>query len=292
MAFQKIKPVDSAKIGVFNTPFALSIGPQRAGTSWLDRYLRSRGDICLPSQVKEVFFFDRNYDRGLAYYAGHFQQETHHRLAMEISTTSFDHPEAPLRIRETAGLDVRLICPLRHPIVRSYSLYRHYMRYGLVKGTLREACFQNPQILNSSKYARHIKNWMLYFGRGRINIFFQEDLEKNQEQYVMKICRALRIPYVPVLPEIQVPFNTTTNAPSHVLAKHAQHASDWLRRKELYPLINAAKAAGLKRLIFGANSNDIQKSGIPAEDRAWLEEQLQDQVETLEELIGPIPQWR
>ena len=108
-----------SKEPLFPVPFALLIGPQRAGTTWVDRYLRSREDICLPDQVKEIFFFDRNYDRGLDFYKSHFKPDKNHRLIMEITATAFDHPQAPQRIYDTFGKNIRLICPLRHPVIRS-----------------------------------------------------------------------------------------------------------------------------------------------------------------------------
>ena len=48
------------KQDLLSIPFCLFMGPQRSGTSWLYRYLMDRGDVCLPSGVKEVFFFDLN----------------------------------------------------------------------------------------------------------------------------------------------------------------------------------------------------------------------------------------
>lgn len=111
-----VKPQSSAK---FDRPFALSMGPQRSATSWLDRYLRMRGDVCLPRGVKEVFFFDRYFHRGFGFYKRHYTPNSKHSLIMEISTTSFDHPEAPSRVYKIFGDQITLICPLRHPVERS-----------------------------------------------------------------------------------------------------------------------------------------------------------------------------
>ena len=276
---------------LFNKPFALAIGPQRAGTSWLDRYLRMRGDICVPEEVKEIFFFDRHFERGTGFYKSHFQPKPHHELIIEITTTSFDQEEAPQRIFETFGPDIKLLCPLRNPLVRSYSLYLHYMRYGIVNGTLQQACEQNPQILESSHYAKHLKRWFDVFGKDNIKIVFQEDLEKNQDAYIRNICEGLGIKHKSAPKEISDRFNATTYSKSTALASFIQRTADWLREHRLYMIVNAAKSLGLKPLIFGKENPDAQSTTIPEEDRLWLESQLSDEITKLEQRIGKIPQW-
>lgn len=278
---------------LFDKPFALSMGPQRSGSSWLDRYLRARGDICLPADVKEVFFFDEDFDRGLAHYATHFKPELPHDLVMEISTTSFDHKDAPRRVFETFGDNIRLLCPIRHPITRSYSLYLHYMRYGIVNGTLQQACDQNPQIIESSQYARNFKNWHKYFKPEQIKVIFQEDLETDQLKYLKETCEALEIEYILPSDEIMGRFNASTYTKAGLIASLAQTISRWLRRYKLYFIIHIGKALGLRELLFGKENQDAKPDGIPPKDRAWLEEKLKGEIKAFEDLLGhPIPQWQ
>lgn len=271
---------------ILDKPFALSIGPQRAGTTWLDRYLRSRGDVCLPEEVKEIFFFDRNFDRGYAFYKSHFVPNERHVIAMEITATSFDCPDAPRRVFETFGKDVRLICPLRHPVVRSYSLYLHYLRYGIVSGSLKEAVKQMPQILESSHYTAHLKRWYQYYEMNNITFMFQEELESDQAQFVKKVCLGLGIDFMPPEEEVQGRYNITTYSKFGPLARFAQHMADFLRRNRLYFVINLAKNLGVKRIIFGKERPDANKKNIPIEEKIWLFDQLGDEVEKFEALVG------
>lgn len=290
MAIAK-KEKSENKQPVFDRPFALAMGPQRAGTSWLDRYLRQRDDICMPADVKEIFFFDRHFERGVGFYQKHFKPSTNDKILMEISTTSFDHDQSPERVFETFGKNILLLCPLRHPIIRSYSLYLHYVRYGIVYGSLEQACKQNPQILQSSRYAENVKRWLQFFDKDQLHIVFQEDLEEDQDKYVHQICDILGLPYMSPPDEVSDRFNTTTYSGSSTIAGVAQRGADILRKYRLYFVINLAKKMGLKTLIFGKENKDAQKKTIPEQDRIWLEEQLKGEVEKLEELIGPIPQW-
>ncbi|NCO03824.1 MAG: sulfotransferase domain-containing protein [Alphaproteobacteria bacterium] len=267
-------------------PFALSMGPQRAGTSWLDRYLRSRGDVCLPEEVKEIFFFDRNFDRGYGFYKSHFLPKDSHVIGMEITATSFDCLQAPQRVFKTFGKDVRLICPLRHPVVRSYSLYLHYLRYGIVSGSLQEAVQQVPQIIESSHYATHLNRWCEYYDKKNITFIFQEELESNQAEFVKKICSGLGIPIIPPEEDVQGKYNITTYSKFGPVARFAQNTADFLRKNRLYFIINIAKNLGVKRIIFGKERPDANKKNIPIEDKIWLFDQLGDEVEKFEKLVG------
>ncbi|MEM9468556.1 MAG: sulfotransferase [Pseudomonadota bacterium] len=269
-----------------NIPFALSIGPQRAGTTWIYRYLASRGDICLPEEVKEIFFFDRNYDRGHSFYKDHFKPKKQHQIAMEVTATSFDHPQAPKRVFETCHEHVRFICPIRHPVIRTYSLYLHYLRYGLASGTLQEACEQVPQILESSRYAKHLERWYEYFKPEQIKFIYQEQLEKDQFLFVKNLCEGLGIPFLEPEEEVQGRYNITTYSKFSPVARAAQHAADWMRDRQLYSVINVAKRLGIKRIIFGKERPDASKTNIPDAERHWLLEQLEGEVDAFQKLTG------
>ena len=278
---------------IFDRPFVLSMGPQRAGTSWLDRYLRSRGDVCLPSEVKEIFYFDRHYHRGAEFYKGHFKLKPQHRLVMEVSTTSFDAADAPRHVFETFGEGVTFICPLRDPVARSYSLYLHYKRYGMVSGSLRKACLETPQIIESSRYADHLEQWYERYDPKAIAILFQEDLEADQEAYIKRVCSILNLPMMDVPTDVTGRYNATTQAPLPVLARVAQSAADFLRRHRLYGAINVAKAAGLKPLFFGVGLSEEKRVGgqSHSDDCDWLYEQLAREIEKFEALTGTKTSW-
>lgn len=262
------------------------MGPQRSATSWLDRYLRVRGDICLPSEVKEVFFFDRDYEQGLAHYTAHFRPQPQQKLITEISTTYFDHPEAPQRVHDCLGSDLTLLCPLRSPILRSYSLYLHYRRYGLVQGDLQSAIARLPQIIDSSHYADNLQRWFTVFGRDKVRFILQEELEQDQDRFINRVCDLLNIPYMDPPEEVAEKFNVTTYSRSGQLAAMAQKGADWCRRRGLYSVVNMAKAMGLKQIIFGKEKPDAAKNDIPADDRALLEQLLGDEQKKLTDLLG------
>lgn len=267
------------------------MGPQRAGTSWIDAYLRQRGDVCLPNGVKEVRFFDEKYSKGPGFYFSHFKTEDHHKFIAEVTTTAFDHPDAPARVKKIFGDDIKMVCPLRDPVKRSISLYGHNNQYALAKGGLRAVCEARPEIIKSCRYAENLQRWFAYFSPENFHFIFQEDLKFNQDLFVADLCFALGIEYKPAVEAQTKRLNVSTKPYSRILAMAGQRGGDFLRDKQLYWVVNTAKKIGLKQVVFGKHAQSPQKD-ITHEDFLWLDEQLREEVEKLEALIGPIEAWR
>ena len=281
------------KSDLLSVPFCIFIGPQRAGTSWVYRYLLNRGDLCLPTDVKEVFYFDEYYKKGTDFYLSHFNVHKGHKKAVDVTTTSFAHPEAPQRIFDMFGANVRLVCPLRDPIMRSYSLYKHYLRYGIVKGNLKGAIKSRPDIIDTSRYSKYLEEWFDLFGQENIHISFQEHLSVDKDSYVKRICECIGIDYVAVPDEFSGKYNATARPPSYLLAAASQKLAQYLRKKGLYSVINFAKSLGVKKYIFGQANPDADPTGIPEADRELLEQYLGDEKRKLEELLGyEITYWK
>lgn len=180
---------------LFDRQTALSIGPQRCGTDWMAVYLRRRGDVCLPVDASEIFYFDRHFQRGPEFYASHFRPRPRHKIIMELTTTAFDNPDAPSHVHKLLGPEVRLVCPLRDPAARAKAVYFDYLKYGLVQGGIEEAVAAAPQILNASRYAEHLERWFTQFGRANVHVLFYETLARDPASFAGQLCNALDIPY-------------------------------------------------------------------------------------------------
>jgi len=176
----------------FPRPFALSIGPQACGVDILRDYFKIRKDVCLPS-VQEICYFDRHIQRGPDFYKEHFNLSEDVALYMELTTTAFDHPQAPGRVKNLLGPDVQLFCPLRDPVERSLAVYNRYLRYGIVRGTIQEACEQAPQILFSSRYADQLEHWFQNFET--IYFISYESLQERPEETFKMLCHYLGLPF-------------------------------------------------------------------------------------------------
>jgi hypothetical protein len=120
-------------------PSFLIVGAQRSGTSALYEYL-VRHPAIGRSTTEEVHYFTHNFDRGVAWYRGHFptvlrQAYVRRRHGLELicgEATPYYmfHPHAPSRIAELLPT-ARLIVVLRNPVERAYSHFVHSRRVGV-----------------------------------------------------------------------------------------------------------------------------------------------------------------
>lgn len=198
-AYDTVRTTNKRIMALFEKPFVLSIGPQRAGADMIYTYLKNRGDVCLPADAKEIFFFDRHYLRGVEFYQSNFTPTPMHKIIAEITTTSFDCPDTPARVFDICGGDVTLLCPLRHPISRSYAVYKDYLDYKIVTGDIEHAIDETPQILYASRYADHLERWFNVFGQDKIKILFAEDAMENKEAYFKKLCDSVGLTFNPAM---------------------------------------------------------------------------------------------
>jgi len=229
-------------------PTALVIGSQKTGTTWIHAYLADRGDVVLPDGVKETFFFDRHFDRGVDWYGGHFSGAG--PVCVEVAPTYIDSVEAPHRILSTLGR-IPLVCSLREPVQRTWSLYLHMRRYGMTRLSFDAALDACPELLDSGRYSERLAPWLDLFGASGVHVLLYEDLCTDPQAYADRLCRAVGVPLCAVGPRLREPVNTARLPRNALLAAGGQWIADTLRRAGAYGIVNVAKALGFKRLFFG-----------------------------------------
>lgn len=120
-------------------PGLLICGGQRCGTTSLYRALSQHPAILKPVFHKGVHYFDTNYDRGAAWYRGHFPMEARASriaegtglapIAFESSPYYLYHPLAAERFaRDLPG--VKVIVLVRDPVERAWSHHAHEVARG------------------------------------------------------------------------------------------------------------------------------------------------------------------
>jgi len=135
-------------------PDFLVVGPQRTATTWL--HARLLRHVVFPKGVKETMFFDRHFKKGLFWYQSHFRHGRSDQPVAEVAPTYFHSAEARERIARTIP-HCKIICTLRDPVSRLYSLY-HFMRhYGFTRVSFERALKDFPLHDGSSRYAHHVE---------------------------------------------------------------------------------------------------------------------------------------
>jgi hypothetical protein len=264
-------------------PDSLVIGPQKAGTTWIYEYLKSREDICLPIGVKETFFFDRYYSRGLDWYSKHFKPSGGHILCMEVAPSYFHKPEAAARIYHELG-KIILISTLRDPVKRSFSHYLHLLRRGKTRLSFRSAIEKHPEIVDGSRYAFHLNRWQKIFGAGSIKILFQENLATEPDIYARQLCNYLNISYKQIPQILFKKINEAALPFSSILAYIGIHFADFIRYLGWYKIIHLAKGLGLKEVFFGRPGQNLLPQ-MSNEDHRWLMEELRPDILRLQEML-------
>ena len=140
-------------------PDYLIIGGQRCGTTALHDHL-ARHPAIGAAHVKEVHYFDLNYERGERWYRGHFPNDVRRAVARrrtgvemvcgEASPYYLFHPLVPERARALVP-DARLIVLLRDPVARALSHYHHEVALGMEPLTFEEALDAEPERLDGEE---------------------------------------------------------------------------------------------------------------------------------------------
>jgi hypothetical protein len=232
-------------------PTALVIGPMKSGTTWIHQYLAWRGDVSLPGGVKETFFFDRHFDKGIDWYAHHFRRhdKSRHRAIVEVAPSLFHSADAPERVLSTLGR-VPLIVAIRDPVARAWSHYLHLRRKGYTRLPLAQALEAYPEILDASRYSLQITRWRTSLPDVPVTILNLDNLIEDRVGYAAQLCSALELP-AREPPDSLQESNAGGAPPSFLLARVGRKTAEVLRAVGGYGVVNLSKRVGLKKWFFG-----------------------------------------
>src|SRR3989442_3180327 len=140
-------------------------------------------------------FFDRHFKKGLSWYQSHFRHGRSDQPVAEVAPTYFHSAAARERIARTIP-HCKIICTLRDPVSRLYSLY-HFMRhYGFTRVSFERALKDFPFMMGSSRYAHHVSEWQHLFPRTMVVLY--QDLREDPQGYLDVVCRFLDLPQIPL----------------------------------------------------------------------------------------------
>jgi len=186
-------------------------GTQKGGTSALDAFLRQHPQICMPADLKEVHFFDREEvfrDNKPDYqkYHAHFHPEAQHRVIGEASPIYMYWDNAPNRIWSYRA-DMKWILILRNPVDRAYSAWNMERQRGAESLSFedaiahevercREALPLQHRIFSYSDrgfYAPQIRRLFNIFGPAKCHVILNDDLHNRHVQTLQAIFRFLGV---------------------------------------------------------------------------------------------------
>jgi Sulfotransferase domain len=263
-------------------PRFIAVGPPRTGTTWVHSVLA--GHVNLPRYHKETRFFDFNYEKGLDWYAGNFDPALASLPAGEICPTYFHSQQAPGRIAQLVPC-ARIICSLRDPLERMFSLYKTKRAHGCEARTFEAALQTDPELIESGRYCFHLMRWRSMFGSDRVLTLVYEDLVRDPQAYLDTICTFVGIAPIVLTADQRRRVNSSaelTSPKNPGWTRVGAITAEWLKTRGWGTWVAAAKKSAPGRLFLGGGQE------IPAPDaqtEARVRRLLRPDVERLEEIL-------
>jgi hypothetical protein len=265
----------------FRLPDFIGVGPGRTGTTWLHEVLV--GHVNLPEGIKETDFFTTNYPKGLEWYADHFRNADSVRPVGEVNPY-FGFPEAAERIAAHIPR-CKIICTFRNPVERIYSAYKLWRHYTLTPDPLDKFLVKVPQIIEVTRYAKHLPDWRERFGTDRVLVLLNDDLRTDGQGYLDRVCDFVGIERYPMpaagAGELVNSINDLPRFPR--FARKARHFMYWLEEKQAYGISNFLERAGVWKFSFGGGPKFPKLDGAT---EARLHELMRPEIDALEPMIG------
>jgi len=176
-------------------PNFLIIGAQKAGTTWLAKCLSEHPDVFIP-EIKEIYYFDRYYDKGLAWYEAYFEPWSGEKAVGEGTVGYIRSTTSPGRIHDTLGSEVKLIASLRHPVERAYSAYRMHLSRGKIPYEMDFRTFVRKDVrgaLSQSTYTPQLERYLAHFARENLLVLIYEEIYQDTQETLDTCARYLGV---------------------------------------------------------------------------------------------------
>ena len=241
----------------------VAVGPFKTGTTWIHRYLQNYQQVALPTKVKETFFFDQKFERGLDWYYSYFANIEENKMVGEIAPSYFHSPEAPQRIYEL-NPQCKILVTLREPVSRLFSFYSHMKLTGTIKPevSFAQALSDKKILLNTSLYYFHLSRWIKVFGEENVKVVLFEELKQSPDTFAQKILDKLNLKKESISYDLSKNVNPSQAPINHNISKFVYSGVKLLHDTGLHKIVDYGKQLGLRQLI---TTNKKQKSQL---DRA------------------------
>jgi hypothetical protein len=265
-------------------PNFLYIGPDKAGSSWLHEVLLTHPQVFMPA-AKDLYFFDRYYDRGFDWYLSQFASaQPNQRVVGEVCQDYLFCAEAPQRIYESLG-DSRLMVTLRDPADRAFSSYLYMLKQGQRPGTFLEALDSRPELIEHGRYATNIQRFTERFGEQSIYIAVFDDLVSDPQGFIDGLLEWLEIEPLVLGDELTATRLPAGAARSALIARWARRAADIVRERDGANLVGRVKRSRtVQQVLYRTLTDD--KPVMSATERRAVHRALADEIASLDRDFG------
>lgn len=265
-------------------PNFVYIGPSKAGSTWLHEVLVKHPQIFM-TEAKDLYFFDRYFERGVGWYLSHFRDaRPEHAVIGEVCQEYLSCAEAPARMRQVLGPDVRLMVTLREPVARTFSGYLYMRKHNVFAGSFRQAMETRPGMFAHSSYATLLSRYLAYFDNSQIYYGLFDDLVESPQRFIDGLLDWLQVDPMPLGTSLLAARLPASRARSKHVAGAVKQAANWAREHRSTSLIGHVKRSPLVQRALYAPLDD--KPSPSEEDAAYMRARMLPEVLRLEEMVG------
>ena len=264
-------------------PDFLCLGAPKCGTTWLHELLESHPNVFIPSELKEVHFFDQRFEKGLDWYSGFFEDAIGDQRVVGEITPNYLYAD-PERIKTCESVK-KMIIIYRDPVNRCISHYKFRMRLDNYNGTFDEFLVDYPESVDWSSYGKHFERYLKVFDPNQFLVLSFENATANIEATKKQLSEFLGL-CVLRFPETagQSKVNQSYKPRNRVLYKSAVRIAKWMGDFGLYRVRNWLKKSALTKKLLTNESQkfDVQ---IPEATRRELGERFVEDQKLFMSLI-------
>jgi hypothetical protein len=265
-------------------PNYLFLGPDKSGSTWLQARLSAHPQVFLPA-AKDTYFFGAEYGRGLPWYEAHFTgARAEHAIVGEICHDYLFDAAAADRIRDLIPKARLMVC-LREPVERAFSAYLNLRRNGWDIGTFAEATTSHPELLDHSRYAKHLSTYLERFDVDQVLITWFDELAANPQAFFNTVTDALDISRQDLKASELAPARAAAEARSDSAARAAKRGAIMARQMGMTSLIGRIKSSErVQRVLYRPVTGSTPT--LDALETERVRGLLEGDVRQLERLLG------
>lgn len=262
-------------------PNFLYIGPDKAGSSWLHETLIQHPQVYL-TPAKDLYFFDRYYDRGLAWYAEQFRDaRPEHVVVGEICQDYLADQRAPERIHASLGDDVSMMVSLRDPVERAWSSWLYARKHGVWPEDFLTALRTVPELLEHGRYATGLDRFTEHYPVAAIHVAVFDDLAADPQAFLDATTDFLGIDRQPLDEEERKARLAAGQARSLWVANTVRRTADFVREHDGARVVGRVKRSPwVQRLLY----RPLDTSAIRPDEQSvdYIRGALDDEITGLE----------
>jgi len=274
-------------------PDFIGIGAMRCGTTWLAAMLREHPQIFVPAHFKELFFFDRYFEKGTDWYVSNFDGRSEDQIAGEFTPTYMRERETLQRIARTCP-EAKLILSLRDPIKRAMSHYTFLKNRRSLTSNFHDALFDERfQILKTGLFGEQLEYCLSLFPEKNIHVVIHDDIRNDPRDVLRELYGFLEVDDDFIPADMSAEVNARHAVRFKLFALTIQRLKlflrSFVRSRELLVKLGFFKLGrGLNKL----NAKPAETVEMTPETREILKDYYRQDLQLLNKLLkGRVAHW-